>query len=108
MFRGIVSLCRYRGGEVFNFRGDDDVWVFINKALVVDLGGVHGAMEGRISLDTLNLTTGKNYEPVILKLDPPFKMAPKSGFEMCFAPSSTDTRVGHAGAKHVSNQAIFF
>lgn len=41
----------YKGGEVFNFRGDDDVWVFINGKLAVDLGGIHGPVEGEVDLD---------------------------------------------------------
>ena len=41
----------YVPGQVFTFTGDDDVWLFINGALVIDLGGVHGAMTDSVSLD---------------------------------------------------------
>jgi fibro-slime domain-containing protein len=43
----------YVGGEVFTFIGDDDVFVFIAKKLVVDLGGVHQAETKTVNLDTL-------------------------------------------------------
>jgi fibro-slime domain-containing protein len=51
----------YKGGEVFTFRGDDDVFVFINNKLVVDLGGVHSETSGSIEVDTLELEVGKVY-----------------------------------------------
>lgn len=35
----------------FKFVGDDDVWVFINGKLAVDIGGVHGQSAGEINLD---------------------------------------------------------
>ena len=40
-------------GQVFTFRGDDDVWVFVNDELVIDLGGVHSANTQTIELDRL-------------------------------------------------------
>jgi fibro-slime domain-containing protein len=56
----------YKKGQTFDFRGDDDVWVFINKRLAVDIGGVHGAFEGSVKLDSIaplwGLTLGTTYE----------------------------------------------
>jgi fibro-slime domain-containing protein len=55
----------YKGGEVFTFRGDDDVFVFVNGFLGVNLSGVHTAQEGSIDLDAkateFGLEVGKSY-----------------------------------------------
>lgn len=55
----------YSGHEVFTFRGDDDVWVFVNKRLAVDLGGVHAAATATIDFDAqaanLGITPGNRY-----------------------------------------------
>jgi fibro-slime domain-containing protein len=55
----------YGGGETFEFTGDDDLWVFVNNKLAIDLGGVHGAENGSIDLDMraaeLGIVKGKVY-----------------------------------------------
>jgi len=56
----------YRGGEVFTFRGDDDVFLFVNNHLALDLGGVHGPEEGTVDFDAmaseLGITPGLAYK----------------------------------------------
>ena len=50
----------------FTFSGDDDVWVYINKKLVVDLGGVHAEQYANVNVDTIaaqiGMEPGKTYD----------------------------------------------
>jgi fibro-slime domain-containing protein len=48
----------YKGGENFTFRGDDDLWVFVNGRLVIDLGGSHAPQEATADFDALAATIG--------------------------------------------------
>ena len=55
----------YNGAEKFTFRGDDDVWVFVNGKLAIDIGGVHSAEDATIDFDAraaeLGITIGNEY-----------------------------------------------
>jgi len=64
---------KYSGGETFEFTGDDDVWVFINRHLAVDLGGVHERQGSQIDLDAsateLGISKGNVYALDLFQAD---------------------------------------
>ena len=52
----------YYPGQVFTFTGDDDLWLFIDGKLQLDLGGLHIPLSGEVELDTLGLVVGQKYK----------------------------------------------
>ncbi|MEY4548026.1 MAG: hypothetical protein RL685_4221 [Pseudomonadota bacterium] len=54
----------YGGGERFEFSGDDDVWVFMNNRLVVDLGGLHEVATGAFTLNANGIATVEREGPL--------------------------------------------
>jgi fibro-slime domain-containing protein len=59
----------YNGGEHFHFTGDDDVFVYINGQLQIDLGGVHNAENKDVLIDSLGLTRGQVYPIVVFQAE---------------------------------------
>lgn len=50
--QGANPVGRYHDDTVFTFRGDDDVWVFVDDKLALDIGGIHEALNGSINFST--------------------------------------------------------
>lgn len=57
---------QYNGGESLSFSGDDDLWIFINHTLALDVGGLHTRVPRTLDLDdqaaALGLELGNLYE----------------------------------------------
>ena len=69
---------QYDASKTFklDFAGDDDVWVFVDKKLAVDLGGIHTPVQGSVTLDAatisklnLNLKSGNVYEVAVFQVE---------------------------------------
>ncbi len=51
----------YQPGQSVVATSDDDLWVFIDHKLAIDIGGIHGGYQWAVNLDSLGLTAGQSY-----------------------------------------------
>lgn len=67
------AVFEYRGGERLIFKADDDIFVFVNNKLAIDLGGNHGRLSDLLELDmraeALGLRKGNAYPIEIFYCD---------------------------------------
>jgi fibro-slime domain-containing protein len=83
----------YRGGETIRIKSDDDSWLFLNRKLAIDLGGIHQGIARSVDLDqqsgALGLVKGTQYPlhlfyaerhvvSAVLRID-----LPASDFDVC-------------------------
>lgn len=86
----IHTAFMYEPGQTFSFSGDDDLWMFIDGFLRIDLGGIHPEASQTLNLDTLGLTAGKVYSLDIFHAE---RHTDRSNFKVttsiaCFQPPS--------------------
>jgi fibro-slime domain-containing protein len=84
----------YVARQQFTFSGDDDLWIFINGKLALDLGSLHNPADGTIDFDTqamdLGITPGNTYTMDIFHAE---RHTTGSNFKIttnisCFTPSN--------------------
>ena len=87
---------QYRGGETLVFSGDDDVWIFFNHRLALDLGGLHTRVQRTLNVDqsaaSLALTKGGLYDIALFHAE---RHSTGSNFKLTltgFAPTTSSCR----------------
>lgn len=88
----------YQAGQTLAINGNDDIWVFINNQLVMDLGGTHPSTGVQVALQdlaaTLGLVAGKVYPFALFMAERQMVNSPLSIQLGNIIPSSAGTETG--------------
>lgn len=87
----------------FEFAGDDDVWVFIDDVLVLDLGGIHSELYGTIDFSTGNVYMGPAFDTHGIPDDPAGKACDSTTIKAMFEAAGHDGDVRWNGNTFASN-----
>jgi fibro-slime domain-containing protein len=85
-------LFRYTGMSTLAFYGDDDVWVYINGKIALDLGAPHERLQGMVAINeaTFGLAMGNIYEIAVFHAD---RHPRESNYQLTLSGFSTNNSV---------------
>ncbi len=88
---------------VFEFAGDDDVWVFVDDVLVLDMGGIHSEIFGTINFATGDVYLGPAFDTEGIPEDPEAEAVVKTNLYEQFDAAGKADSVRWKGSTFASN-----
>ena len=85
----------------FQFSGDDDVWIFIDDVLVLDLGGIHSEIYGTIDFQSGDVCIGRSFKTKGIPEDPkdPANLVTQTTLRQLFKDAGVDVDINAADWK---------